>query len=318
MPTPQLSPEQVSTLIDQLLKARDPASVGLSRILKRKSEETGAFPLKPLTFEQFQEQGAPDAGRKRTTIFNENEVAVLELEKKVNELRAQLERDRAKSRLAVEEAYRKGVAEGESAGRAAGMGEARKEFDDRIARMEQRVAAVLGETKRAEAEFTLSAEKAVLDLSLHLARKIVDTELTIQPDIVLRVIKKALAFISEREKLVLRVSPGDFETVTGKKEFWASISQRLDDIEIISDGRIEQGGCIVESVSGVADARTGVMLEQLRETIMKTWESMVMSEGQARPETARPANGTATGSAPDSGEKQAAVIKPPHSTQSQE
>ena len=45
-----------------------------------------------------------------------------------------------------------------------------------------------------------------------MVRKVISTEVTVNQNIILSVLKKALTYIGDRERLVVRVSPDDFET----------------------------------------------------------------------------------------------------------
>ena len=303
MSTPPLSPQDVSGLIDKLLKSKDPATVGLRRILKRKCEEREAFPLKDMSFEQF--SGSEDCG---TGTFDAEEVQVLQQEKQLNELRQQLTVEQENAKKAAEEAYQKGLAEGKAQGIKEGGDEAKKNYDKQLNAIEERVAAIFSDVKTAKTEQLMQAQRTLIELSMAMARKIVITELAANPDIVLATIKKALTFIAERERLIVRVSPNDLETVSGKKEFWTSISERLEGIKIEGDERIGKGGCIIESNSGVADARMETMFDEMRDIIEKTWDSISSgSENEAQDDVYTISNDTETpadNNKPDSSEAQ--------------
>jgi flagellar biosynthesis/type III secretory pathway protein FliH len=43
------------------------------------------------------------------------------------------------------------------------------------------------------------------------------------------------------------------------------------------DGRVEAGGCIVDSASGAVDARLSVQIEKIREVFLKCWEEGIGS-----------------------------------------
>ena len=80
-----VTPKNVSDLIDYLMKAKDPAVVGLRRILKKKADTGRDFPLQEHTFEEL-------GTSKQTSgkIFTETEQRIMELEKTVLKLQQQL------------------------------------------------------------------------------------------------------------------------------------------------------------------------------------------------------------------------------------
>jgi flagellar assembly protein FliH len=268
MPTAPLSDLQVSQLIDHLLKSRDPATVGLRRIVKRKSDEGAAFPLKQLYLEQF---GTKEA---QAGIFRKDEVAVLEMQKEITLLRQRIESEKKKAVEALDAAYSKGLSEGEARGRTSQHTADEKEYLARLAEIEIRIAAMLSDVLESKRSSMVESKQFLLEMSMLIARKVVAAEISGNPDTVLSVIKKAISYISDRERLVVRVNTGDMENVTGKKEFWTSIGERLEGIKIESDDRIEKGGCIIESASGVADARVNVLFDELHDIIEKTWNDV--------------------------------------------
>jgi flagellar assembly protein FliH len=98
----------------------------------------------------------------------------------------------------------------------------------------------------------------------------------------LSTIKKALTYISDREKIIIRVSRGDLENVSGRTDFWIPVGERIDAVSIEPDDSIEKGGCIIESNSGKADARLGVQFLELREIIDRMWESVIASNTESK------------------------------------
>lgn len=264
-----LSPENISTLIDHVLRTEDPATVGLRRILKEKREAGQDFPFRRLDMPAF---GGVD-GRQR--VLNEEEEHTLSLEKQLCDLRGRLDEQRAKAEKAIQRAYRKGVEEGVKRGEQEGERRAAERYEQQLAAVEERVAAMLRDAARSRTELLYNMQTALLELSLRVARKVIDTELKLDPQIVLAVIKKTLTHVADREGITVRVAPADLETVTGKKEFWTSVAERLEDIRIEADERIEPGGCVIESGAGVADARIGLMYEELRDLVERTWQEEV-------------------------------------------
>ena len=267
-----VTPKNISELIDHLMKSRDPAVVGLRRILKKKADLGQDFPLQEHTLEEF----ATDKGTSGR-IFNETEQRIMELEKTTLEHKDALAKQKKYSEEAIREAYKKGRKEGLERGEKTAYEKTRSEFDQQIREIEERLRNVFRDIGESRKALLNEAHRNVLDLSSMIAHKIINTELSVNPDIILSVIKKALSYIVDKQKLVLRVAPNDLETVTQKKDFWTSIAERLENITVEQDDRIEKGGCIIESNTGVADARINVQLAELNDVIDSTWENMMTS-----------------------------------------
>lgn len=271
-----VSPENVSDLIDYLMKAKDPAVVGLRRILKKKADTGRDFPLQEQTLEELG-TGKETPGK----IFSETEQRIMELEKIVLKLQQQLAGQKKDAEGAIREAFTKGQQEGFTRGEKASYEKASSEYDQQIKDIQEKLVTVVRDVGESKKAFLKEAQRSVLDIAMMVALKIINTEISLNPDIILSVIKKALSFIVDRQELVVRVSPDDLETVTQKKDFWTSITERLDRVTVEPDNRIEKGGCIIESNTGVADARINVQLKEVLEVIDATWENMITSQTAA-------------------------------------
>ncbi len=269
MAVSEIPPENLSSLIEQVLKAKDPASVGLKRILRRKEEQRDDHPLRNVTLEEFSVPG--QTSRKLT----EDERHILDLEKKVADLQVQLKQQKTAAASAMQEAYAKGKREGAETGRAEGVATTTGEYEKRIDELQTRMGDVLAQFETAKQEAVLNAEHLLLKLCLAVTGKIIDREVAADPELILTVIKRSLAYIGHREKMTLRVAPDDLEMASQRKDFWITVGERLEDLSIVADERIGRGGCIIESNSGLVDARLGVQFSELSELVEKTWQDVM-------------------------------------------
>jgi flagellar assembly protein FliH len=256
-----LPADEVSSLISQILSDQDPASVGLRRIIRRKSAEQFDFPLRTPLSEDFD---VPGKGKK---ILSEDERRVIELEQMNKQLKDEIKKIDTRAREALQKAYAQGFEEGSGKGRERGMAETSDEYLKKITMLQDRTASFLKTVEEEKKALYADVDRAILALVLQIVRKILAVEPVVRPEIVLGILKKALSYISEREKITIRVSPVDFITVSENRDFWAPINERLKNIAIEQDERIERGGCMVESSSGMVDARIGVQLEAITEMI---------------------------------------------------
>ncbi len=271
-----VSPQDISDLVKHLMKTKDPATVGLRRILKKKADHGSDFPLQQHVLEEFSDkEGA-------IKVFSKNETQVIELERKNLALENELAKQKKSAESALQAAYKKGLLEGIAQGQKEGYEKGHAEFVQQMKGIEDRLVSLLKDIEESRKVLFLEANRTVLDLSIQMVRKIITTELSVNQEIVLSVIKKALTYIADRQEFVVRVSPDDFETVTKKKDFWTSISDRLDAITVEADKRIEKGGCIVESNTGITDARIPVQIGELIDVIDTTWENLFSSEAVAQ------------------------------------
>jgi flagellar assembly protein FliH len=287
-PTPPLPREEtivnenVTVLLDQLLKSEDPATIGIRRILRNKIEDGNAYPLKAPNMESFDATGNPAAGagtvgkgsKKDRHLFNEQERAYLELEKRVRELERTLTQEKVSGKRAAAESFEKGKAEGMAAGEQAGHDRAKTEFNADFKKLKEQMAMYLKQLEDSKKTMINGLEHILLRFCVDLTKKIVAQELTTNPEIITATIKRALAMIADKDNLLIRVAPGDMEAASGSKDFLSTVTERLENVRIEEDARIGKGGCIIESNSGMVDARLGVQLEGMAELVEKAWESL--------------------------------------------
>ena len=86
-------------------------------------------------------------------------------------------------------------------------------------------------------------------------------------DSVVSVVRELARRARDRSRLVLRVSPADFELLSASRE---RILEGLEagQVEIAADERVELGGCLLETPSGNLDARLEVQLSNLRHALL--------------------------------------------------
>jgi flagellar assembly protein FliH len=152
---------------------------------------------------------------------------------------------------------------GYEAGLERGLAEAR-------ARTEQAVEAFAA-AERSLAElhdrYVAETEAAAVDLAFQIAEKVIGATIASDREAVLGVVSGALLRTTDRDHLVLEVNPGDFELV---RDSAAELAARLGGIsrmEVVSERRVEAGGCVVRTEAGEIDARVSSQLERVRQLL---------------------------------------------------
>ena len=161
---------------------------------------------------------------------------------------------------AWEEGWKKGLQEG----REAGKEEIRKIFDQKIVVWEKWLAAI----RESRAEILVNLGEPILEFSFALARKIIGREIEREPFIE-AIVERALQKLSNRERVLVRVNRNDYVRIKEMKEELLRRIDGLGYLEIQEDPRVEEGGCIVETVFGNIDAQIETQLLNLREELLK-------------------------------------------------
>jgi flagellar assembly protein FliH len=145
--------------------------------------------------------------------------------------------------------------DGAREGEAAGYRRAAAELEPVIARLAETVQ----ELAACRSRFRREAEQDVIALALAIARRILRRELTLDPTVMLGLVKAALDRIDLREVHRLRLHPQDAP----------AIEQRLRELglparlEVVPDPALERGAAVFETARGEMDASMETQLAEI-------------------------------------------------------
>jgi flagellar assembly protein FliH len=159
-----------------------------------------------------------------------------------------------------EKAYRSGFEDGKQMG----LEEGRKQ-GEKIARD---FFSLLKDIKIQRENIFKESEQVVLKLALALASKIICSAVEVRPEVVLDVARNAIHHLVDKNKVVLRVNPKDYELIKlHQNDLLASIDG-IKSLEIEEDVRVKPGGCLIETDSGNVDARLENQMQVLKEALL--------------------------------------------------
>jgi flagellar assembly protein FliH len=172
---------------------------------------------------------------------------LLEAERKAQEI----ERD----------AYEKGYAQGEKDG---------VEFGRKgMAVMAERLTKLHGELSALPRRILTDYRGWLIDLSLAMARHIVQRELQTDPELILQFINQLVGEAEQKHNLTLYIHPSDLELLEKYTDLRAAIQAPADQIAIKADPRLLRGGCRLESDIQVLDASLDARLALIEERLFR-------------------------------------------------
>jgi flagellar biosynthesis/type III secretory pathway protein FliH len=151
------------------------------------------------------------------------------------------------------QAYEQGFAKGEQDGRLA----ARQQTAPLLTALETTLAELDGVRQKIRRHL----EQEVVELALHVARKVVRHELTVSKDTIVCVVREAMTQLDDPGKISIRLNPDDLKKIRAAGETLSSVMDHLDTIHFEEDTGIDCGGCYIQTEYGEIDAR---IEEQLR------------------------------------------------------
>ncbi len=153
-------------------------------------------------------------------------------------------------------------------GRKAGEIEGRRIFETQS----EALLVAVNELVRYKHKVLEGAREDVLELAIVAAQKIIQAELTLQPDVILAIVREAINRITDKDRVSIRVNPADHDVVVAGKD---DIVRHLGDVkhvDILPDVKIARGGCIIETRLGFVDSSIETKVETLQSLIRKAYQ----------------------------------------------
>ena len=153
-------------------------------------------------------------------------------------------------------AYAEGFAQGEKDARAL----AEHRLNPLVATLENLIAELTDTRSKLQRQI----ESEVVELALHIGRKVVGAALQTDPELVAGIVRQALNSVEDPEKISIRLNPADIEQLrtTQAQEILGMHAER---IQFEEDKAIEAGGCLVHTEYGDIDARIAKQFEAIEE-----------------------------------------------------
>jgi len=162
------------------------------------------------------------------------------------------------------DAYEQGFAQGEKDGLEMGTKKNEKDLEN--------IHGILKDLIDEKINIVKKYEEEILQLIDLIARKVVETTVSINSGAVKETILKSLMLAIDRSEITVRVSPDDFDYVKEiKPDFFEKIDG-LKSITITSDASVSHGGCYVETTFGDIDARLEKQLDKISESIRNVFK----------------------------------------------
>ncbi len=167
----------------------------------------------------------------------------------IAEAKAKAEAILAGAQKAFDEERKKGFAKGEEEGKAKLAEHMLESIDKSIRNLE-------------------AFEEQVIDIVMKAINRILG-EME-DKDKITRVVKQSLALVRNQKRVALKVNPSDARILEAEVDEVLKSFPGIGYIDIIADGRIPAGSCMLETDIGVVDARLDVQVEAIRKSLTKS------------------------------------------------
>lgn len=138
---------------------------------------------------------------------------------------------------------------------------ARSDEEQRVRRLVQAMLSGFAQQRR---ELLADLQPYVVRIAVEVAQRIVRRELRTDPGLIVRTAETALEQLSSASLVRVRAHPLDAQLLESRMNEIVSARDEAATVEIVPDGSIERGGCVVESDRGIVDARLHTQFEEIQ------------------------------------------------------
>jgi len=110
-------------------------------------------------------------------------------------------------------------------------------------------------------------EREMVELSLSIAKKVIQRETVIKEDGVLECLRAALRAVVAGGQIAVRVNPKDLDMVNANRAELARFSGAAKGMSVESDETISRGGCAISTNFGEIDATIETALQEVEEKL---------------------------------------------------
>ncbi|MDR1060131.1 MAG: hypothetical protein LBL83_02720 [Clostridiales bacterium] len=150
-------------------------------------------------------------------------------------------------------------------GYARGCAEAKAQYEQLIADAEK----TLDQAGEEYAALMAGAEADAVSLAMDVAKKVIGEDMVINRQNMLSLIKDAFRHCSNKDRAILRVSPGDYDFIRMNRDVLLSMIEGVGRLEIKKDLSLGAGACFVETPFGSIDASVATRLSKIEDAFFK-------------------------------------------------
>lgn len=164
--------------------------------------------------------------------------------------------------LAEETGRKDGLEKGRVEGFEKGRVEGRETYSDAVKKWDGLANEAVSERKRHLADL----KPILIELVSEGLYRCLKNEAIRNGQVAVEFAQEALKKAQDRVHLRLHLNPADVEEVTAQKER-LQLSVGAGELELVPDGRIEKGGCLLETEAGSVDVRLPTVVAQMKESL---------------------------------------------------
>ncbi|MCE5300218.1 MAG: hypothetical protein LLG37_05020 [Spirochaetia bacterium] len=174
-------------------------------------------------------------------------------EKSEAEAKAVIERAQMDAQEIKTNAQKQGFDSGFEKGYFEGLEKGKNEIDAKYAAVVATIQSIAETALSEKHKIIRNTEDDIVKLSIDVARKVVDQEISVKPEVVVNFVNEAIKMLENREKITIYCNPADIDLLKSHREDFKKITDITETLHILPDELLERGECRLESVNQIVD-----------------------------------------------------------------
>lgn len=133
---------------------------------------------------------------------------------------------------------------------------------------------IIGDLVSEKKKIFTGSEKELLNLSVKIAEQLIKSEISYNQGVILNIVTEAIAKITDRDKVIVRVSRQDYEYVQNNRNRIMNLMDDIKNLVVQEDSAIDAGGCIIETELGYIDSRISLKLDVIKAALNKSYTDL--------------------------------------------
>ena len=216
----------------------------------------------------------------KTRLESEIEVVKSDYERRRSKLESEAS---ANAKKAADKAREQAISEGQVRGYEEGLKKAREEVEREYLKKFSGLAGVIETVgKKLEADFAELVklnEPRMIRIWTEMIRRMLHRQVELNPDTIDSVLSELLSRLSDKNQILIYVSPDDMKHLEGELDTkFREALRGTKKLELKADPNIENGSCIVETGLGVYDARWRTQMTQIESVVDEIFQQVKKDE----------------------------------------
>jgi flagellar biosynthesis/type III secretory pathway protein FliH len=198
--------------------------------------------------------GKPSSAFVAETAADYQRIAVVDDQSREAELKAALEKQAADAR---KQGYDSGFQEGKNSA----LADARALQSQALGI----ITSIKSELNKQRDKYFEEIAKVAMDMSLHLAKKIIGDAASMMPDIIKLNVDKCVELLAGSGTVQIKINPADYDTL---KSYLPQLEQKQEGkftFVLEPENQIERGGCLIAFEGSTIDGRIETQIEKLKQ-----------------------------------------------------